>query len=50
MLEEIMKIIENPCFWYGVVAGAVSVSISNLIYALQCVILDYGWRKRKEDK
>lgn len=50
MLKMIQEILENPCFWYGFIAGAAFTSISNLMYALSCVILDHGWRKWKEDK
>ncbi len=50
MLKVIQTMLENPCFWYGFIAGAFFTNISNLMYALQCMILDYGWRKRKEDK
>ena len=50
MLKVIQAMLENPCFLLGFIAGSIFTNVSNLMYALQCVILDYGWRKRKEYK
>lgn len=48
MLEEILVMINNHYFWYGFLFGMIFEAVLNLFHALESLILDYGWRKRKD--
>lgn len=49
MLEMILEVLKNPYFIRGFLIGSACACLGNLLNALSCYILDYSWKKRKEN-